>query len=185
MSPVAWAVTLVAVQRLAELVVSSRNTRRLLAAGGIEYGAGHYPFLVAFHVAWLATLVLLVPSSEEVRWWAAASYLALQPLRLWVIVSLGNRWTTRVIVLRGARLVRSGLYRWLRHPNYAIVAAEIALLPLAFGAWTIALLFTVVHVFLLAWRIRVENAALHASEAPNRHGHANVYGVRARFGDES
>jgi methyltransferase len=97
-------------------------------------------------------------------WPFAAAYLLLQPLRLWVLVSLGGRWTTRIIVLPGAPLVRSGPFRLLRHPNYAIVVAEIALLPLAFGLWEMAAVFSLLNAAVLAIRIRAEERALRGSE---------------------
>ncbi len=153
-------VLLVAVQRLAELVHAQRNARRLLGAGGIEVGAAHYPLIIAIHAAWLAALFFAVPPEASVSWWLLGFYGLLQVLRLWVIVSLGRYWTTRIITLPQAPLVRRGPYRLCRHPNYLIVVAEIAVLPLAFGAWWIAVAFSVINGTLLAWRIRVENEAL-------------------------
>ncbi len=153
-------VLLVAAQRLGELAYARRNTQRLLAAGGVEHGAGHYPLIVALHGGWLAALFVLVPPSAPADWWLLGCYGLLQLGRFWVIVSLGARWTTRVITLPGAPRVRSGAYRFLRHPNYLIVALEIPLLPLAFGAWQIALGFGLANLALLAHRIRVEDRAL-------------------------
>ena len=153
-------VLLVALQRLAELVYARRNTRALLAAGGVESGAGHYPLLVLLHASWLVALLLLVPAGAAADWWLLGLFLLLQAARVWVIVSLGRFWTTRVITLPGARLVRRGPYRWLRHPNYLIVALEIAVLPLAFGGWELALVFSVLNAAVLAWRIRVEDRAI-------------------------
>lgn len=147
-------------QRIGELVYARRNEARLKAAGGIEHGAGHYPLVVGLHGAWLLALWLLVPASQPVDWWLLGAFGLAQLGRLWVLASLGRWWTTRVITLPGAPLVRRGPYRYLRHPNYLVVAAEIALLPLAFGAWEIALVFSVLNAVLLAWRIRIENAAL-------------------------
>lgn len=181
MSAIAWAVGLVALQRIAELALARRNTRRLLAAGGIEVGAGHYPLIVALHAAWLAALLVLVPADTPVRWLFLTLYMMLQPIRLWIIASLGQRWTTRIIVLPDAAPVTRGPYSWLRHPNYAVVIAEIALLPLSFGAWGIAATFSALDAALLAWRIRVENAALIGI----RSGHANVYGAESAFERES
>ena len=181
MSAVGWAVALVAAQRLAELAFSHRNTRRLRAAGAIEVGSRHHPVIVALHVCWLTALIVLVPADTPVRWSFATPYILLQPVRLWIIASLGPRWTTRVILMPGAPRVKRGPYRWFRHPNYAVVAAEIALLPLAFGAWRMALLFSVLNALLLAHRIRIENAALASARA----GHANVYGVPSAFERES
>jgi methyltransferase len=160
MSLVQVVVLIVAIQRLVELVLARRNTRRLLAAGGREAGAGHYPFLVLLHGAWLLALFTLVPAAAPVNLWLLGLFVLLQAGRLWVIVSLGPRWTTRIVTLAEAPLVRHGPYRFLRHPNYAIVAAEIAVLPLAFGAWQIAVVCSLVNLPLLAYRIRVENAAL-------------------------
>ena len=151
---------LVALQRLAEVGHARRNARRLLAAGGVEHGAGHYPLLVALHGAWLAALFALVPAEAPANWGLLGLYGLLQLGRLWVIASLGRRWTTRVIVVPGAPLVTRGPYRFLRHPNYLIVALEIPVLPLAFGAWPIALAFGLANLALLAHRIRVEARAL-------------------------
>ncbi len=151
---------LVALQRLAELGYARRNARRLLAAGGVEHGAGHYPLFVALHGAWLVALFVLVPAEAPADWGLLGLYGLLQLGRLWVIASLGRRWTTRVIVVPGAPLVTRGPYRFLRHPNYLIVALEIPVLPLAFGAWQIALGFGLANLALLAWRIRIEERAL-------------------------
>jgi methyltransferase len=156
------AAALVAAQRLAELAWSARNTRRLLAAGAVEHGRGHYALFPLLHGSWLAALVVLVPWDTAPSWPLLGLYLALQPLRLWVIGTLGGRWTTRIIVPPAAPPIRRGPYRLLRHPNYAIVAAEIPLLPAAFGAWGLAALFGALNLALLAWRIRVEEAALRA-----------------------
>jgi methyltransferase len=161
MSPVLAIVLLVAAQRLVELVIARRNTARLLAQGAVEHGRGHYPLIVLLHVAWLVTLPVVVPADRWPSPWLLGLFLLLQPLRMWVIASLGGRWTTRVIVLPGVSPVCRGPYRRIRHPNYWIVAAEIALLPLAFGAWRHALLFSLLNAMLLAWRVRVEDAALY------------------------
>jgi methyltransferase len=162
-SPVLAVVALVALQRLAELAVARRNTRRLLARGAVEHGRGHYPLLVALHAAWLASLPLAVAADRWPDPILLGLYLLLQPLRVWTICSLGERWTTRIIVLPGAPPVRRGPYRWLAHPNYLIVAAEILLLPLAFGAWRLALLFTALNTLALHIRIRAEDRALAAA----------------------
>jgi len=155
-----WLALAVALQRLAEAAYGGRNARRLIAQGGYEAGHRHYPLLVLLHAAWLAAIFALIPADAPVNPWLLALYGLLQIARLWVIASLGGRWTTRVIVLPGAPLVRRGPYRHLRHPNYLVVIAEIAVLPLAFGAWQIALAFSLANLALLRRRIRVENAAL-------------------------
>lgn len=160
MSPVAVAVTLVAAQRLAELAWSGRNLRRLRRRGAIEHGRRHYPLIVALHVLWLATLLLLVPPATKPDPLFLGLYIALQVVRVWAIASLGEYWTTRVLTVPDAPLVARGPYRLMRHPVYAVVIAEIALLPLAFGAWRIALLFSLANLALLAWRVTVEERAI-------------------------
>lgn len=164
MNAVAIIVALVAAERVLELVHAARNTRALLGRGGVELGRGHYPMLVLLHAAWLAALILLVPRDAPVSWPWLAVFVLLQALRLWIVLSLGPYWTTRVITLADVPLVRRGPYRVLRHPNYVVVAAEIVVLPLVFGAWHIALVFSLLNLALLAWRIRVEERAL----APRR-----------------
>ena len=157
-------VALVALERLAELWHARRNTRALLEGGGIEVGRGHYPFMVALHTAWLLAIPLTVPSEADVSVPLLIVFAILQGLRLWVLLSLGRYWTTRVITVPGAPLVRRGPYRFLRHPNYVVVAAEIAVLPLAFGAWAVAAVFSALNAALLAWRISLEDQVL----APRR-----------------
>ncbi len=160
MTALYWIILAVAAQRLGELVLARRNGKRLLAAGGVETGAGHYPLLIAVHGGWLLSVLLLVPADAPVNWTLLALYVALQGVRYWVIRTLGAQWTTRIITVPGRKLVRRGPYRYFRHPNYAVVACEIALLPLVFGAWEIALVFSALNGVLLAHRIRIENAAL-------------------------
>jgi methyltransferase len=149
----------VTLQRLAELWLAHRNSRDLLANGAREFGAGHYPLIVALHAAWLAALWFWAPGRPINFPWLIL-FAFLQLARGWVIASLGPRWTTRIIVTPGAPLVRAGPYRWLSHPNYVVVAMEIAVLPLVFGLWQIALLFTLLNAAVLAIRIKVENEAL-------------------------
>jgi methyltransferase len=158
-------VALVALERLAELVVSTRNARWSLAQGGRETGQGHYVVMVVLHTG------LLVGALVE-AWWRrpavplalAATMLALvvgsQALRWWCIATLGRQWNTRVIVVPGLPLVRSGPYRWLRHPNYVAVVVEGFALPLVHAAWWTAVVFTVANAILLTVRIRVEERAL-------------------------
>ena len=156
-----WIVLLlVAAQRLAELAYARRNTRALLAEGAQETGAAHYPFLVGLHALWLVSLALFVPPERAPDWLLLALFAVLQGLRLWVLVSLGRYWTTRIITLPGAPLVRHGPYRFVRHPNYLVVAAEIAVLPLAFDAWRIALIFTLANAVMMLLRLRSEERAL-------------------------
>ncbi len=153
----------VVLARFTELLVARRNTRRLMAMGGYEVGRSHYPLIVATHVAWIFAIALLVPTQTPPAAHFLIPFLLLQVIRYWVIRSLGARWTTRVIVVPGAALVTHGPYRWLRHPNYLVVFAEIALLPLVFEAWGIALGFSAVNAVILLYRIRIEEAALSTS----------------------
>lgn len=156
----------VAVLRLAELTLAGRNTRRLLARGGVEAGRGHYPLLVALHLAWLAAMAAFIDPDTPPRPIWLAVFAVLLAARGWVIASLGPFWTTRIITVPGEPLVARGPYRFLRHPNYLVVMGEIAVLPLAFGAWRIALAFSLANAALLAHRIRVENAALAGRSRP-------------------
>lgn len=158
-------VALVALERVAELVVSTRNAAWSLARGGVETGRGHYPVMVVLHAGFLiAMLVEAVVQRPAVPAWLAWSMLALviaaQGLRWWCIATLGRRWNTRVIVLPGRPPVRSGPYRWLTHPNYLAVVVEGVALPLVHACWMTAAAFTLANAALLTVRIRAENAAL-------------------------
>ena len=156
---------LVALHRLSELPLSARNTRALMAQGAVETGASHYPLIVAVHVSWLVSIVAFLPHPPPIYWPLLAVFALFQLLRLWVIRALGVFWTTRIISLPGAPLVTAGPFRYLRHPNYLAVAGEILFLPLAFGEWAVAIIFSIANAALLAWRIRAENALLSARRA--------------------
>ncbi|HUO89817.1 MAG TPA: isoprenylcysteine carboxylmethyltransferase family protein [Rhizomicrobium sp.] len=156
---------LVALQRLIEVAYAERNTRALLARGAVEVGRAHYPLIVLLHAAWLAAIALFLPPQAVIHWWALSLFVALQLVRIWVIATLGPYWTTRIITIDGAPLVRRGPYRFVRHPNYLVVAGEIATLPLAFGETLVAIAFTVLNAAMLAWRIRQEDRALAARRA--------------------
>ena len=150
---------LVTGQRGLELVLARRNTARLKAHGAVEIAPGHYPLLVVLHALWLISLWVF-GHDQPIDTIAFAVYLVLQALRVWVMATLGSRWTTRIIVLPNAALVTSGPYRLLRHPNYAVVIGEIAVLPLTLHLPGIAALFTVLNALVLFIRIRAENAGL-------------------------
>lgn len=156
---------LVALQRLIEILYAERNTRALLARGAVEVGRAHYPLIVLLHAAWLIAIVLLLPPGATIYWPALGVFVLLQAARVWVIATLGPYWTTRIITLDSAPLVRRGPYRFVRHPNYLVVAGEIAVLPLVFGEVGVAIVFTVLNAAMLAWRIRQEDAALSARRA--------------------
>ena len=163
-NPISVAVlAFISVQRMAELALSRRNTQRLLAKGAIEVGRRHYPPMVALHSCWLLGLWLMAPSRAPSQPLLLV-FALLQGARVWVLATLGDRWTTRIIVLPGVPLVRTGPYRIVRHPNYCIVAAEILLLPLAFGLVGFALLFTLLNAIILSIRIREEDTALRQLE---------------------
>lgn len=150
---------LVTIQRLAELVIARRNTERLLKAGAIEASPGHYPLIVALHAAWLIGLWILaynIPPNLVL----IGIFLILQALRVWVLVTLGSRWTTRIIILPGAPLVTTGPFRFLSHPNYCVVVAELLILPLAFGLVWYGIIFSILNAMILTIRIRAENEAL-------------------------
>ncbi|HEY6022619.1 MAG TPA: isoprenylcysteine carboxylmethyltransferase family protein [Pseudolabrys sp.] len=146
-------------QRLIELGLAQFNTGRLRAEGGIEFGAAHYPLMIVLHGFWLLGLWAFGHDQPINLVWLTI-FVLLQVGRVWVIASLGRRWTTRVIVLRGAAPVLRGPYRWLKHPNYLIVALEIAVVPLALGLPVFALVFSAANAALIAYRIRIENEAL-------------------------
>ena len=150
---------LVTLQRLSELWLSNRNTRRLILEGAYEVAPGHYPLIVAVHALWLAALWWLAPPQPIDGFWLGM-FVLIELARIWVLASLGKRWTTRIIVLPEAPLVRRGPFRWVNHPNYLVVIAEIAVLPLVFGLWQLALIFSALNAAVLTVRIREENRAL-------------------------
>ena len=145
-------------QRLIELRIAKRNTARLLARGATEHGADHYPLMVGFHGLWLAVMWFVGWTATLDLFWTGV-FVVLQGVRLWILLSLGDRWTTRIIVL-DEPLVRRGPYRFMKHPNYALVVGEIAVVPLALGAPLLALVFSVLHFGVLFIRILAENRAL-------------------------
>ncbi|GAA0531758.1 methyltransferase [Rhizomicrobium palustre] len=152
----------VALQRLLELVWAQRNTARLRARGATEVGASHYPLIVLLHAAWLVSILIFLPLPVAISAVPLAAFLGLQLCRVWVLFTLGPYFTTRIISLPGAPLVRKGPYRYIRHPNYAVVIGEILTLPLVFGEVKVAIVFSLLNAAILTWRIRVEDAALAA-----------------------
>ena len=145
--------------RLFELALARRNTRALLARGAREVAPVHYGAIVALHAAWLASLWVFGRTAPVSPGWLSVFWV-LQALRIWVLTSLGPRWTTRIVILPGAPLIDAGPYRWLRHPNYAVVVAEVAVLPLALGLAAVAALFTPFNLGILWVRVRAEDRAL-------------------------
>jgi methyltransferase len=153
-------IALVAAERTGELILAAVNTRRLRRQGAIEIDRSGYKLFVMLHAAWLVALVAAVPADTRANVPLLALFGLLQIGRVWVIASLGRRWTTRLIVLPSTPLIARGPYRWLRHPNYLIVIAEVAILPLAFAAVAVAVAFSACNGLLLARRMRLEDAAL-------------------------
>lgn len=152
----------VTLQRLGELVIARRNTARLLSAGAIEVAPGHYPWIVALHTAWLIGLWCLalavhLASPDLIL---LAVFFVLQGLRVWVLMTLGPRWTTRIIIVPGEQLVAHGPYRYMSHPNYCVVIGEMLVLPLAFGLIWYGVVFSILNLAILSVRVRAENGAL-------------------------
>jgi methyltransferase len=159
-----FAVALVAVQRLFELVLARRNERRARARGAVERGQEHYPLILVLHTLWLVSTLVegLLRGPDFPALWPVplALFLLVQPLRYWAIFSLGESWNTKILVVPEAKPVRRGPYRYLNHPNYVVVVVEILAFPLIFGAWVTALVFTVLNAVVLSVRVREENRAI-------------------------
>ncbi len=151
--------TFLTVQRLAELWWAKQNEARLLAGGGIESGHSHLPLMILFHAAWMAGLWLLA-YDRPVDPFFLVLFVILQIARFWVLITLGRRWTIRIIAVPGEQLVTDGPYRFFHHPNYAVVSGEIAVVPLALGLPVYALVFSILNAAVLTIRITAENAAL-------------------------
>jgi methyltransferase len=161
-TPAAVILALVTLQRAGELILSRSNTQKLLARGAIEIAPGHYPLIVAVHAGWLISLWVF-GHDQSVNMPGLLLYLVVQGFRFWVMWTLGSRWTTRIIVLPEQPLISAGPYRFLSHPNYAVVSAEIIVLPLVLGLPLLAAIFTILNAAVLTIRIRAENRALAAS----------------------
>ncbi len=147
-------------QRFAELLYSNYNTKKLLKNGAKEYNSKHYPLFIILHTCWIVSLVLFIDHNDKPKTSLIVLFFILQFLRLWVLLTLGKYWTTRIIYLEGTKLVKKGPYKWLKHPNYIIVFFEILILPLAFNSWIIAIIFTIFNTILLLYRISLENKVL-------------------------
>lgn len=155
----------VTAQRLAEMVLAHYNTRRLLAEGAVEVGAKHYPLFFVVHGSWLLANLVFTPAETPIHLPFLGILVLAQCARFWVIATLGRYWTTRIITLPTRPLVKKGPYRFLRHPNYWVVTVEIAALPLVFGNWEIALIWSLANAALLYWRIKLENQTLNMRAA--------------------
>ena len=149
----------ITLQRASELPVARANTKRLIERGAHEVAPGHYPLIVAVHALWLAALWLQAPG-RPVHLPFLVLFVLLEGLRIWTLRTLGARWTTRIIVMPGEKLVARGPYRFVNHPNYLVVIGEIAVVPLIFGLGLTSLIFTILNAIVLTIRIRAEGRAL-------------------------
>lgn len=178
-----WVVAALSMQRVGELAWSKRNERRLVDRGAVEYGRSHYPAMVALHVGWLACTLVEARRPSRIpspaRAIALGAFVVVQPLRYWAIASLGDRWSTRVLVPPGEAPIAAGPYRYLAHPNYVAVVAELAALPLALGAWRTAAWASVANAAVLRARISVEQKALNESHDPNQGTAVRVLGAQS------
>lgn len=159
MTPAILLLCFVTVSRVGELWLARRNTADLMARGAIEVGSGHYPLIVAMHALWLASLWVFGATHAVQPMWLAV-FVVLQLARIWVLTTLGRRWTTRIITVPGEVLVARGPFRYLRHPNYAVVIGEIAVLPLTLGLPWVAMVFSIANAAVLTIRIKAENVGL-------------------------
>lgn len=166
MTPLDWplwaqiVLAYVIVQRLAELAYANANTRRLLSEGGCEHGRGHYPLFIVLHSGWLISIALFAVPSVQPDLLLLNAFIASQTFRFWTLASIGRWWTTRIISAPHFPRVKKGPYRFIKHPNYALVVVEIALVPLLLGAPAMAITFSVLNAAMLWWRIRIEEAVL-------------------------
>ncbi|AGT31882.1 hypothetical protein M493_08015 [Geobacillus genomosp. 3] len=170
----------VVLMRLVELRLAKRNERYVKALGAQEFGSRHYPWIVLMHVSFLVSLALEVlrKGARPSRSWPLLFplFLAVQGLRVWTILSLGRFWNTKILIVPNRPVVKKGPYRWIRHPNYAVVALEIALLPLLFDAHMTALLFSFLNALILFIRISTEEKALTALT-----DYREAFRLRSRF----
>ncbi|WP_045837154.1 isoprenylcysteine carboxyl methyltransferase family protein [Hyphomicrobium sp. 99] len=156
---------IILLQRGAEEVYSARNTRALIAAGAKEVGRSYYPVVATTHLAWIASIFFLIPSSATESYILAAAYILLQGVRYWVIGTLGRFWTHRIFTIEGAPVTLRGPYKYFRHPNYAVTITETFLLPAVFGAWAVSIIMGAVWTAVLAYKIELEDEALSARRA--------------------
>ncbi len=162
MTPAIALLALVTLSRISELFLARRNTADLLSRGASEVAPGHYPAIVALHTAWLCALWIFGANRPILMGWFLV-FIVLQACRVWVLATLGRRWTTRIIVVPGEKLVARGPYRYVAHPNYLVVIGEIAVLPLCLGLPWLALIFSALNAAVLTVRIRAENGGLQAA----------------------
>jgi methyltransferase len=166
------AALVVLVQRGLEEIHSQRNTRGLLAAGAREADPDYYPVVAVTHVAWIASVFLRIPPTAEVFWPAAVLFVLVQPVRYWIIASLGRYWTHRIITLDHVPVIRSGPYRFMNHPNYLVTIVEVILLPLAFGDWRLAIVIGAIWIAVIGHKRTLEERAIASRRAVPAGGEA-------------
>jgi methyltransferase len=149
-------------QRLAELYVSSKNEKWLLRNGAIEYGKEHYPFMVAMHTLFIISVIAEYIWRDDtiVSYPLIILFFLLIVIKAIVISTLGHYWNTKIYKVPGTRPVATGIYKYIKHPNYIIVICEIAVIPLAFGLYYTAIAFTILNAIMLTVRIKKENEVL-------------------------
>nr|WP_193747877.1 isoprenylcysteine carboxyl methyltransferase family protein [Neobacillus niacini] len=157
-------ISVLIIQRLLELVIARRNEKWMKKQGAIEFGMKHYQFIVLMHSLFFIVLFFekIIFSRELSSFWPllAAVFVSAQLIRVWAISSLGRYWNTKIIVLPNVEVVRKGPYRIIKHPNYLVVSIELLVVPLFFGAYITACLFTLLNVLMLSIRIPAEEKAL-------------------------
>jgi methyltransferase len=147
--------------RIGELIISRRNEKWLLENGAVEYGHGHYPFIVALHTLFIVSMLIeyyLKP--VNLNWVYLLAFIALILSKIWIITSLGVFWNTKIYRIAGYSLIKKGPYKYVKHPNYIIVVLEIFVIPMTFGLYYTAIIFTLLNFIMLSIRIKVENKAL-------------------------
>ncbi|BEG98870.1 isoprenylcysteine carboxyl methyltransferase family protein [Bacteroides sedimenti] len=155
-------ISLIILLRIGELILSKRNEKWLLQNGAIEYGQKHYPLIVALHVLFIISLIIEYSIKRTVPYnsFLLVSYISLLVFKTWVILSLGKFWNTKIYRIRNYPLIKKGLYRYFKHPNYMIVVIEIAVIPLIFHLYFTAAIFTLFNAIMLSVRIKEENKVL-------------------------
>ena len=157
-------ITFVILQRLSELLIAKKNERKLLPAGAVEYDNGGYKFIVIMHISFFISLVCekVFLNTELNPFWIflLIIFLSAQTLRYWVISSLGEHWNTRIIVLPGAKLIKKGPYKFLKHPNYIAVIVELAVIPLLFSCYITSAVFAIINLIVLSRRVKLEERVL-------------------------
>lgn len=155
-------ISFVILLRIGELILAKRNEKWLLQNGAIEYGQKHYPFIVALHILFIISLIVEYSVKRPVSYspFLLIVYLLLLIFKVWIILSLGKFWNTKIYHIPNSPLIKEGAYRYFKHPNYMIVTAEIAVIPLAFHLYYAAIAFTILNAIMLTVRIKEENKAL-------------------------